>query len=184
MHLMPADRGVGVVKTVEEAVELVERGVRRLFESSSEEPACHLMVQSAGAALGGYTIVSVVAQASLEWPWNLLKAARGAALALNPVAAIWVMPRWKREDGMDVQVERLDATAEGRRALPEEQPEYALAAFISQSRGTFHEFSYVCLPSNVVEFARLFGTTRTCDGFAPEPAELRLARQALKRRAS
>lgn len=184
MHLMPADRGVGVVKTVEDALELVERGVRRLFESGCEEPACHLVVQSKGAAPATYTIVSVLAQASLEWPWNLLKAARGAAAAMDPIVAIWVMPGWKRDEGVSIYVERPDMTEEFRHAQPETRPEYALSPFGANGAGPTEECSYVCLPSNVVEFARRFGTTQTCDGFAPDEVELQLAEQALQRRAS
>jgi hypothetical protein len=178
MHLFPADRGVGVVKSIEEAVELVERGVRRVFEMSCQEAACHLIVQAAGAAPGDYTLVSVVAAATLDWTWDLLRAARGAAATTNPVAAIWVMPGATRDDGVRIYIERPDATEEARNALPEERPGYALGGFVVEGTGPIEPAAYVCLPGNLVEYGRRFaGVEEAC--FGPEAPDLRLAPQTM-----
>ena len=179
MHLFPADRGPTAGRSIEDVLALIERGARRVFECGCEEGVCHLLLRQRVDA-EELTIVTLVANARFDWPWDLVRAARGAAAALECVAAVWVIPDLRREHGIWIFVERPDMTEETLHAVAGDLPRYALAEFERGPVRPADEHSYVCLPTNVIEYAARFGTDPDAAPYAPDVAELRNAERAVR----
>jgi hypothetical protein len=174
MSLVPVER-CGV-HTVDDAVRRVLGAARRGFRAEAE---CHLLCQpDHDARSGEYAIITVIAPGGVDDPMPIIRAARAAAVGLDPVAAIWVLPGVTRDEGLRVYVERVGGLERAWRARgvahSDELGEFAV---IGRRDRAGDDLAYVALPTNVIAHAERYPH----GPFTPTHAEIARARRTIER---